>query len=608
MGTTSGEPREVERFDDLFVGKKLERVGPEFLALYPSHVIAAHIARELRFAGVNIMIPTACAAGNYAIAHAFDVLRAGRASLMLAGGSDSFSRITYTGFAQLGAIAPEVCQPFDRCRKGMIPGEGAGVLVLEPLSQTAVAQIAADVMRAEPDETLLAMANEAGGNPFLLESLAAALRAADAPPAGLAAQAASLGPEQVARFVRQRADQIGAGASGLARALAVFGGPARLRHAAALAGLDLRDAARLADSLRAADVLAPGSMLEFGHPIVRAAIYESIPPGERALAHGQVAQLLDADGADAERQAPHLLRSEPAGDQRVVAVLREAARAASGRGSPGTAADYLRRALDEPPGPAVRPAVLLDLGLSLAGERSPASAGALRDAVQLATCPAEHATAALLTAEVLGIWGHHDAVAGICLDALATGDSLDPVVRGNLEAELFANSICDPSMASKTLASARRQLAEPGASSRWRVHAAFASTVTGRPASEALDRLAPVLAAGLGDIPPDSLTAAFSLMVLIWTDEFGTASRICDAVLHSARERGSMSMVAHTSCSRSMLMRRLGYLEDAAEDGQLALDFKLATSPPVAVAWAAAACIDALTGRPASKPFPTPYY
>jgi DNA-binding CsgD family transcriptional regulator len=471
------------------------------------------------------------------------------------------------------------------------------LLRLPPLTGDAAAMLIRQ--RFGPDaaaELCSACHASTGGNPFLLESLAAALRAADAPPAGLAAQAASLGPEQVARFVRQRVDQIGAGASGLARALAVFGGPARLRHAAALAGLDLRDAARLADSLRAADVLAPGSMLEFGHPIVRAAIYESILPGERALAHGQVAQLLDADGADAERQAPHLLRSEPAGDQRVVAVLREAARAASGRGSPGTAADYLRRALDEPPGPAARPAVLLDLGLSLAGERSPASAGALRDAVQLATCPAEHATAALLTAEVLGIWGHHDAVTGICLDAFATGDSLDPVVRGNLEAELFANSICDPSMASKTLASARRQLAEPGASSRWRVLAAFAGTVTGRPASEALDRLAPVLAAGLGDIPPDSLTAAFSLMVLIWTDEFGTASRICDAVLHSARERGSMSMVAHASCSRSMLMRRLGYLEDAAEDGQLALDFKLATSPPVAVAWAAAACIDALTG------------
>jgi len=133
MGTTSGEPREVERFDDCYVSKELERIGPEFLSLYPCHVIAAHVACELNFAGVNMMIPTACAAGNYAIAHAFDVLRMGRADLMLAGGSDAFSRITFTGFARLGAVAPEICQPFDLNRKGMIPGEGAGIVVLEPL-------------------------------------------------------------------------------------------------------------------------------------------------------------------------------------------------------------------------------------------------------------------------------------------------------------------------------------------------------------------------------------------------------------------------------------------------------------------------------------------
>jgi 3-oxoacyl-[acyl-carrier-protein] synthase II len=87
------------------------------------------------FAGVNMMLPTACAAGNYAIAHAFDVLRAGWADVMLAGGADAFSRITYTGFARLGAIAPDLCRPFDRNRKGMIPGEGAAVLVLEPLAR-----------------------------------------------------------------------------------------------------------------------------------------------------------------------------------------------------------------------------------------------------------------------------------------------------------------------------------------------------------------------------------------------------------------------------------------------------------------------------------------
>lgn len=135
MGTTSGEPREIERFDDHFVGEALERSGPEFMALYPCHVIAAHVASELGFAGLTMTIPTACAAGNYAIAHAFDVLRVGRADVMLAGGADAFSRITYAGFARLGAIAPEVCQPFDRHRKGMIPGEGAAILVLEPLSR-----------------------------------------------------------------------------------------------------------------------------------------------------------------------------------------------------------------------------------------------------------------------------------------------------------------------------------------------------------------------------------------------------------------------------------------------------------------------------------------
>jgi 3-oxoacyl-[acyl-carrier-protein] synthase II len=135
MGTTSGEPREIERFDDHYVSEALEQSGPEFMARYPCHVIAAHVATELQLAGVNMTIPTACAAGNYAIAYAFDTLRSGRAEVMLAGGSDAFSRITYAGFARLGAIAPDVCQPFDRHRKGMIPGEGAAILILEPLAR-----------------------------------------------------------------------------------------------------------------------------------------------------------------------------------------------------------------------------------------------------------------------------------------------------------------------------------------------------------------------------------------------------------------------------------------------------------------------------------------
>ncbi|HEX4954917.1 MAG TPA: beta-ketoacyl-[acyl-carrier-protein] synthase family protein [Thermoanaerobaculia bacterium] len=135
MGTTSGEPQEVERLDDALVAEDLAQAGHGFVRRYPCHLIAAHVAAEVGFAGVNAMIPTACAAGNYALAYAYDALVNDRAELMLAGGADCFSRITYTGFARLGAIAPDVCRPFDKNRQGMIPGEGAAVLVLEPLDR-----------------------------------------------------------------------------------------------------------------------------------------------------------------------------------------------------------------------------------------------------------------------------------------------------------------------------------------------------------------------------------------------------------------------------------------------------------------------------------------
>jgi 3-oxoacyl-[acyl-carrier-protein] synthase II len=132
MGTTSGEPREVETFTDTYLTGNLGAIGPELVTRYPCGSIPGSMAAALGFAGPNSMIPTACAAGNYAAANAMECLRAGTADLMLAGGSDSFSRITYTGFARLGAIATEKCQPFDLNRKGMVPGEGAAVLVLEP--------------------------------------------------------------------------------------------------------------------------------------------------------------------------------------------------------------------------------------------------------------------------------------------------------------------------------------------------------------------------------------------------------------------------------------------------------------------------------------------
>ena len=133
MGTTSGEPQIVEQYNDIRKQGGLEAIPKDLPPRYPCHVIPSNVAIEFGLHGPCLMIPTACAAGNYAIGYGFDVIRTGRADVMLAGGADPFSRITYMGFARLGAIAPQRCQPFDRNRQGMVPGEGAAVLVLEPL-------------------------------------------------------------------------------------------------------------------------------------------------------------------------------------------------------------------------------------------------------------------------------------------------------------------------------------------------------------------------------------------------------------------------------------------------------------------------------------------
>jgi 3-oxoacyl-[acyl-carrier-protein] synthase II len=148
MGTTSGEPLFIETYNDIRKAEGEAAVPPEVFSRYPCHVIPAHVAVEFDLRGPCLMIPTACAAGNYAIGYAYDLIRSGRASLMLAGGADAFSRITYMGFSRLGAIAPQRCQPFDRNRKGMVPGEGAGVLMMEPLDSARVrgATIYAEVL------------------------------------------------------------------------------------------------------------------------------------------------------------------------------------------------------------------------------------------------------------------------------------------------------------------------------------------------------------------------------------------------------------------------------------------------------------------------------
>ncbi len=132
IGTTTGEIHLLENFNDTQFknGKKFQRI---VASVFPSNSLSSSIAVELKLCGPNSVFATACSSGNYAIGEAFDLVKSGRADFALAGGTDGFSRIVFTGFGRLFAMAPEICQPFDKNRKGMVTGEGAGVLFLETL-------------------------------------------------------------------------------------------------------------------------------------------------------------------------------------------------------------------------------------------------------------------------------------------------------------------------------------------------------------------------------------------------------------------------------------------------------------------------------------------
>lgn len=134
IGTTTGEIQLLEHFNDDHVIKRKRSINNQVVSFFPSSSLSSSVAVYFKLKGFNTVFATACASGNYAIGQAFDLLRSGRVSFALAGGVDSFSRIVFTGFSQLFAIAPEKCQPFDKNRKGMVPGEGGGIVLLETLA------------------------------------------------------------------------------------------------------------------------------------------------------------------------------------------------------------------------------------------------------------------------------------------------------------------------------------------------------------------------------------------------------------------------------------------------------------------------------------------
>jgi 3-oxoacyl-[acyl-carrier-protein] synthase II len=149
IGTTDGESRDLDQLVESEVRHGPEAMDAGVARRVPAGRLSGAVAQELGLSRVEaVTLPTACAAGNYAIGYGYDAIRSGDVTYALCGGADSLCRKTFTGFYRLGTIAPERCQPFDLNRKGILTGEGAGVLLMESLESALArgARIYAEVL------------------------------------------------------------------------------------------------------------------------------------------------------------------------------------------------------------------------------------------------------------------------------------------------------------------------------------------------------------------------------------------------------------------------------------------------------------------------------
>ena len=108
--------------------------------------LAEAVARRIKARGPQMTVVNACSSGTDAIGIGLSWLKSGLCDVVIAGGADELNHVPYCGFASLSIMNPGLCAPFDRDRKGLNLGEGAGVLVLEKRSSAKARGISSDLL------------------------------------------------------------------------------------------------------------------------------------------------------------------------------------------------------------------------------------------------------------------------------------------------------------------------------------------------------------------------------------------------------------------------------------------------------------------------------
>src|SRR5919197_1133366 len=333
------------------------------------------------------------------------------------------------------------------------------------------------------------------------------------------------------------------------------------------------------------DVLRPQSPLGFVHPLIGAAIYETLTSLDRDAGHTRAARLLADAGAEPERVAAHLLRTPPAGDAQVVATLRAAAQRAGSRGASESAVAYLRRALGEPPTSAERATLLLELGSAETQVDGDAAIQHLQEAHELIEAPIARAQAALpLGRQLFLLRGDEaDEVFIEALDQLAGADAeLERLLEaGEVTKHLFFPA---PSLHSSALERLERVRSRPAAETIGEKLLlsllAYHDARAGAPAAEVVQHVRRELADGKL-VRANVSGALFPICTVLAMADLDEVLAVYDALLAEAHRRGSVYAFAAVKVFRAQALVWRGDLAEAEADAREALD--------AAAAWGASA-------------------
>lgn len=314
-------------------------------------------------------------------------------------------RISWLLAVRRGELADAAQDAVDR-----LEAAGASEIRLGPLDETAVAQVARDLLGGEPDEALREVLSRADGQPFLLTELLRGLRTenlvtVDGNTAKLAAGARL--PRRLVDSVAGELARLTGPARDAVEMASVLGHSFSLDELAGLLGqppLDLRSEIR--EAIAAGLLTEDGDRLGFRHDLVREAVDASLPKAVRRSMRRTAVEVMLQHGASAADVAQLVMDIAEPGDVDSASLLRRAA-AQIGQTSPAVAVPLSRRALDVMPhgGPGRGEAVVEAIDLLV-------QAGRAAEAARLLT--ASESDLADPVAEAQARPGHRHADGPVC--------------------------------------------------------------------------------------------------------------------------------------------------------------------------------------------------